>query len=286
MKLLPEDRLDKLAELLFTCVSSPLWNTPGAEYEALRRFFNDAGLSPPILEISSYGYRDRNIRNTKEWLLSYLTELNSRATQGRFFPAGIERIIHAMLSLPDRHRIAAEFERLFDPIGVGVSFDRTQDAYALSPIELGSSNEPRKSVPVILYEHLGLHSRLYEASRHLFENGHFAQATFEASKVLEQVLKERLAGNPRAAGQSGTSLVNLAFSEQQPLLRINRLRTQTDKDEHNGIRFLLAGTLMAIRNPLAHEDIRLDPYEALEKLVLISLLVKRIETAEDVHIEK
>ncbi len=55
---------------------------------------------------------------------------------------------------------------------------------------------------------------------------------------------------------------------------------QTDRDEHNGLRFLLVGSLLAIRNPLAHEDIRLDPYEALEKLALISLLVKKIAAAE------
>ena len=45
-----------------------------------------------------------------------------------------------------------------------------------------------------------------------------------------------------------------AFSEQTPELRLNDMSDTTERDEHNGLRFLMTGAMLALRNPRVHED--------------------------------
>jgi uncharacterized protein (TIGR02391 family) len=42
------------------------------------------------------------------------------------------------------------------------------------------------------------------------------------------------------------------FSEHNPILKFNRLKTRTDQDEQEGLRFLFAGVVKAIRNTRGH----------------------------------
>ena len=69
-----------------------------------------------------------------------------------------------------------------------------------------------------------------------------------------------------------------AFSETDPIIKLNQLRTQPDKDDQEGFKFLFMGAIVGIRNPKAHDNIvQTDPFRTLEYLGLASLLMKRAE---------
>ena len=50
----------------------------------------------------------------------------------------------------------------------------------------------------------------------------------------------------------GVDLINKAFSEKKPLIKINKMQTQTEKNKHRGINDLSKGIVEYFRNPMSH----------------------------------
>jgi len=50
----------------------------------------------------------------------------------------------------------------------------------------------------------------------------------------------------------GVDLINKAFSEKKPLIKINKLETENDKNIHRGICDLSKGLIEYFRNPMSH----------------------------------
>lgn len=78
----------------------------------------------------------------------------------------------------------------------------------------------------------------------------------------------------------GSQLIDDAFGEPKPLLALNSLRTQTERNEQKGLMLLLKGCTSAFRNPTAHEPRILwagTDNDALDSLIFISMLHKKID---------
>ncbi len=111
--------------------------------------------------------------------------------------------------------------------------------------------------------------------RELFDNGHYAQATFECLKFLDREIA-RLSG----LSETGKSLMMKAFSETTPLIKLTPLTDETEKSEQEGYKFIFAGVMMAIRNPRGHEyKIRDTLDNCLDHLSFASILFRRLESA-------
>lgn len=110
-------------------------------------------------------------------------------------------------------------------------------------------------------------------STELLQDNYF-HAVFEATKGLAQRIRD-------ASGidADGAALIDRVFSIERPLLAINTLRTETEKNEHKGFAALLKGCFVAVRNPLAHEPKILWEGEddAADYLSLISLLHRKLD---------
>lgn len=112
--------------------------------------------------------------------------------------------------------------------------------------------------------------------RRLYDDGHLAEAVFEAFKFLEKEVKR--IGKMR--GQSGFALMMAAFDENKAKVALNALSTDSEVDEQRGYRHMFAGSSSAIRNPRGHEvDVTDSPDEALDYLGLASLLLRRLDSA-------
>jgi uncharacterized protein (TIGR02391 family) len=119
-----------------------------------------------------------------------------------------------------------------------------------------------------------LHPLLIEHVQNLFLNGHYSQSIFEGCKLFEEYIKSK--SNIHQIG--GKSLMSKVFDENNPILKINKLKTPFDKDEQEGFKFLAMGVMVGVRNPKAHTVIELkDPIRAIKYLSLISLIIERIE---------
>ena len=124
---------------------------------------------------------------------------------------------------------------------------------------------------------LKLHPKIINASEKLFEDGHFSQAIFEASKVLEKEIKSKSG----IRGKTGVDLVNHAFRKENPKIILVKGQEQEQVDEREGFRFLFMGTFLGIKNPKSHSIQYLkDSDKTLEYLAFISLLMKRLDESD------
>ena len=70
------------------------------------------------------------------------------------------------------------------------------------------------------------------------------------------------------------------FSPKNPILRLNKLETRSDRNEQQGYMEIFAGTMIGIRNPRVHEyDLEDSPVEALERLVMANHLMRILNKA-------
>lgn len=119
------------------------------------------------------------------------------------------------------------------------------------------------------------HPTVTRLAKKEYENGQYFEAVFEASKGLSKKVKELtgLTGD-------GASLFEKAFSTKNPYLVLNRLETETERNEHNGLRTLLNAIFLMFRNPQAHNlklDWPVNEEKALDALSLISFAFKGLD---------
>lgn len=126
--------------------------------------------------------------------------------------------------------------------------------------------------PIQLFDAMQFHPRIRRVSKSLFNSGHYAEAIFAAFKAVNNFTKKKT-----GLSIDGKDLMAKAFNEDKPIIKLNKLSNQSERDEQEGFRFLFMGAMVGIRNPKAHEDIRqIDPYKALEYLSFASLLMRRV----------
>jgi uncharacterized protein (TIGR02391 family) len=120
---------------------------------------------------------------------------------------------------------------------------------------------------------LDLHPEIERASGQLFRDGHYANAVEDACKVLDMLVKMRsLRMDP-----SGTELMQLVFSPKSPILKYNDQQSDSERSQQQGMMYLFAGAMLAIRNPRAHGIVQDHPERAIEYLSFLSMLAKSLE---------
>jgi len=131
--------------------------------------------------------------------------------------------------------------------------------------------------PDSMVECSDLHPKIKIASSELFRWGHYAPCVLEAYKALEGHVKEK-------SGRydlSGRSLMSEVFSPKDPILGLNALCNESDKDEQEGFMLLFMGAMVGVRNPRAHEIVmEKDAYSTMEYLMLASMLAKRVDESK------
>lgn len=124
-----------------------------------------------------------------------------------------------------------------------------------------------------LYE---LHPEVLRHADTHFRRGAYAHAILECCKALDHVVRSNTGSE-----KSGQGLMGVAFGENGTL-KINGLRTQSERDQQQGFMYLCMGVMTAVRNPHSHETILGMPMsrqDGLDLLGLLSYLFRKIETA-------
>lgn len=122
------------------------------------------------------------------------------------------------------------------------------------------------------FDERNIHPDISGVSMRLFDDGHYAQATFEAFKYIDNRVKD-ISG----IEETGFSLMMNAFNETGPKVKLTDLKTMSDKDEQKGFRYVFAGTMSGIRNPRGHDN-RIDPIDlCLDHLSVASVLLRTLE---------
>jgi uncharacterized protein (TIGR02391 family) len=135
---------------------------------------------------------------------------------------------------------------------------------------------PKREDLLALYDILVTSSPLRDATRKLFLDGYYARAVEEAYKCLNNVVKDK-SGLPI----DGKDLMNQAFSEKNPILKLNELKTTSERDEQIGYMLIFGGCMTGIRNPRAHDHKKVDsPETALEMLAWANHLMGIVNKAK------
>lgn len=117
---------------------------------------------------------------------------------------------------------------------------------------------------------------LWLAIQSTYEAKNYSHAILDAMHHLSNVLREKT-----GADGDGATLVGQALGGESPRLRINKLQTETERNEQKGIESILRGLYQAIRNPRSHEQIE-DKQEAADAVIyFINYLLGIIEKSEE-----
>ena len=120
-----------------------------------------------------------------------------------------------------------------------------------------------------------MHPRVVELVKDRFETGHYSDALVTTLKEINVIVKERVRA-VTGKEQDGPSLMRTAFKLDNPVIRLNSLKTQSEKDEQQGYCDLFAGAMEALRNPMSHSNIEITREEAIHKLFFVSMLMDKI----------
>ena len=125
------------------------------------------------------------------------------------------------------------------------------------------------------FEARNIHLAIPPKVRRLFDDAHYAQSTFEAAKFLDKSVA-KMSGLKK----TGAALMQEAFKEASPSIRLTALSNASELDEQKGLQWLFTGSEWAIRNPRGHEfDVQDDIDKCLDHLAFMSMLMRRLEEA-------
>lgn len=142
--------------------------------------------------------------------------------------------------------------------------------------------EPSENPTVRLqeaFQRLPLHPAIAGASTRMFRDGHYRSAVLDACIALVNYVRDKSGRRDL----DGSALMQHVFSVENPLLAFNKRRTQSERDEQQGFMQLFVGAMQGLRNPRAHDLVPDSPEEALECIVLLSLLARRVDRAKRVR---
>lgn len=122
------------------------------------------------------------------------------------------------------------------------------------------------------------HQEINKHCRKLYAEGNYFHAVFEATKVYNSLIKSKTGST-----EDGQDLMMKAWNPKNGLLSINSCSSETDINFQDGIKFLSAGLMRAIRNPTAHEPALhwpIDEQDATDILSLVSFLLRQHDKAK------
>ncbi len=88
---------------------------------------------------------------------------------------------------------------------------------------------------------------LWSAVSRSYESANYQGAILDGVVALATAIREKT-----GLDGDGVALVGKAFGGETPLLKVNRLRTESEQNEQRGIETILRGVFQGVRNPRAH----------------------------------
>lgn len=123
----------------------------------------------------------------------------------------------------------------------------------------------------------GFHAEVQRHARQLFLQRNYFHAIFEAAKAYNKAVREKA-----KSSKDGQSLMLEVWGCDRGVLKITACQSETDRNVQDGVKFLSAGLMSAIRNPTSHEpavDWPIGSEDCLDILSFISFLYRRLDAA-------
>lgn len=125
-----------------------------------------------------------------------------------------------------------------------------------------------------IFNERNFHSEIIKHAEKPYKELNFASAVFECAKAFEKAVQ-----NKSKIEAIGEKLMSTAFS-LKGTLKLNKLVSETERNEQEGIMHLAMGFMKAIKNPQSHEpvvDWPISQNDALDLLSFLSFLWKQLD---------
>jgi uncharacterized protein (TIGR02391 family) len=103
--------------------------------------------------------------------------------------------------------------------------------------------------PLVEYDRRITDADLRLATRSRYVSSHYADAVEAGVKALNEIVRAR-----SGSSLDGDPLMTSVFSEKSPKLRLNRLRSDSDRSQQRGHMMMCQAVVAAWRNPRAHSS--------------------------------
>ncbi len=120
-----------------------------------------------------------------------------------------------------------------------------------------------------------IEERLWNVIKRNFTAESYKSAILDSIQYLGDLIREKsgLAGD-------GVNLIGAAFGGENPKIKLNTLRSETEKNIQKGTMFILQGIYSAYRNPRSHSKIEDSDQTAFEIIIFINHLLKIIDKSK------
>jgi len=169
-----------------------------------------------------------------------------------------------------RRKLLVDFCQAITPDKLKPELDRILRGQGVLGQGRGLGSEPE-------FGSRGFHQEVFRHSRILFLQGHYFHAVFESAKGYNNAVKEKA-----QTGKDGQALMLEVWGAEKGVLKVTPCQSDTDRNVQDGIKFLSAGLMQAIRNPHAHEtalDWPISKEDAMDILSFISFLWRQLDKA-------
>jgi uncharacterized protein (TIGR02391 family) len=126
------------------------------------------------------------------------------------------------------------------------------------------------------FDSRGYHQQIHLHCRQLYRQENYFHAVFEAAKAYNKYVQSK-----SQSEKDGVDLMMNVFSLNGSL-KLNSGESKTEQNIQDGVKFLSAGLMQAMRNPTAHEpaiEWPINKQDCLDMLSFISYLFKQIDKA-------
>lgn len=120
-----------------------------------------------------------------------------------------------------------------------------------------------------------LDERLWDAIRSTYEASNYSAAILDAIHFLSELIRER-----SGLDGDGANLVGRAFGGKTPVLKVNTLNTESERNVQAGIEQLLRGIYQAVRNPRSHGANHDSEDDAVAIILFVNHMLKTIDLAK------
>jgi uncharacterized protein (TIGR02391 family) len=188
-----------------------------------------------------------------------------------------KRIHDWILSIAQANLEASECERRLIKFCQQLAGDQEWTRVAKILADAGVSQTSVNRDNYNLFMAREFHAEVIKHAHTLFMNGHLFHAVFEAAKAYNKAVREKAQST-----KDGQALMLEVWGWERGCLKVTACQSDTDRSTQEGIKFLSAGLMGAIRNPTAHEpavDWPISLPDCLDILSFISFLFRQLDKA-------
>lgn len=126
-------------------------------------------------------------------------------------------------------------------------------------------------------EHIEEHieERLWNSIRRNYNSENYTNAILDSIQFIGDVIREK-----SGLESDGNPLIGSAFGGANPKIKINKLKTESEKNVQKGIESILRGVYSAYRNPRSHSKIKDSEQDAFAIIIFINHLLKLIDKSK------